>query len=342
MAPAGKEIARVSERLGQRARRELAGVERRRGAGAILLYHQISSLSYDPWDLCVSEETFELHLEMLGAEFRLLPLAELAAAARARRIPERAVAISFDDGYADNLHRAAPLLERHGVPATLYLATDYLERPREFWWDLLVDALTGPGERPARISVEVGRTGVDAPTATVAERRHAALDLLQPALRGCRVAELEEAIARISEWAGLDHAALPSGCAEDPLRRPMTAAEVEQLAADAAFELGSHTASHPSLRALDEDEAREEIFASRELVADLVGRSPRSFSYPFGENLPVTRRLVRSLGFDEAVGVLPNLPLTAAARRFELPRVPAIEEPPEALERRLEALLGGG
>lgn len=347
MTPAGTrgasgEIARVADALGRRARGQMAGFAGRRGKAAILMYHRIAAPADDPWDICVSELTFARQLEMLRAEYRVLPLAELAAAVAARRLPERAIAITFDDGYADNLHRAAPLLERNGLTATLYLTTSFQERPREFWWDLLLDALIGPGERPPRLAVAVGGTSIDAPTTTPAERRHLALDVLQPALRACGVAAIEATTARICEWAGLDATAAPTGSAEDPLRRPLSPEEAAQLAAGAAFELGAHTATHPSLRALGDEEARAEVLASRELVADLAGRSPRSFAYPFGENLPADRRLVRSLGFGEAVGVLPDVPLTAAARLFELPRTAAIEESPERLERKLEAMLGSG
>ena len=100
-----------------------AVMRRRRPHGLILSYHRIAAPSWDPWDLCVSPEHFEKQLEVLAHRAELVPLSDLASQLRAGRRGRPVVALTFDDGYADNLHVAQPLLERYGAPATVFIAT---------------------------------------------------------------------------------------------------------------------------------------------------------------------------------------------------------------------------
>src|SRR5690606_37807585 len=107
-----------------RARRALA---RHHGAVAVLLYHRVADAPRDPQQLAVAPERFAAHLEVLAATCTPVALGEAAARLRSPRgLPPRAVAVTFDDGYRDNLHTAKPLLERHGVPATVFVASGYV------------------------------------------------------------------------------------------------------------------------------------------------------------------------------------------------------------------------
>src|SRR4051812_42052379 len=83
--------------------------------GLILLYHRIASVDTDPWQLCVSPEHFDEHLTVLR-KFRPGRLTEMTGS-----MPRGSIAVTFDDGYADNLHGAARLLQKHDLPATFFL-----------------------------------------------------------------------------------------------------------------------------------------------------------------------------------------------------------------------------
>jgi peptidoglycan/xylan/chitin deacetylase (PgdA/CDA1 family) len=109
----------------------------RRGAVAILLYHRVAELESDPQQLAVTPARFEEQLRVLRATCTPVALADVPRLLRARKLPKRPVAVTFDDGYRDNLHEAKPLLERHGVPATVFVASGYVGRGTEFWWDEL-------------------------------------------------------------------------------------------------------------------------------------------------------------------------------------------------------------
>src|SRR5258707_784388 len=101
--------------------------DRLRGRRVVLLYHRIARIERDPWSLCVTPEHFAEHLDVLRA-WRRVRLDQIGSG-------RLSVAITFDDGYADNLHEAARLLIRSDTPATFFLATGYLGGAREFWWD---------------------------------------------------------------------------------------------------------------------------------------------------------------------------------------------------------------
>src|SRR5690606_36408110 len=110
----------------------------------ILLYHRVTTLENDPWSLAVTPEHFAEHMEVLRRYTYPLPLRDLVQRVRTGRFPEGSVAITFDDGYRDNLYAAKPLLERHEIPATVFIATGYTGREREFWWDELEALLLEP------------------------------------------------------------------------------------------------------------------------------------------------------------------------------------------------------
>src|SRR5512140_1328532 len=108
--------------------------------GLILVYHRVAPSRTDPFGLCVSAERFDAQLRLLRRHANPLPLAELVARARRGTLPPRSVALTFDDGFPDTLEDALPLLQRHDVPATVFVSTGLSTR-REYWWEELTGLL---------------------------------------------------------------------------------------------------------------------------------------------------------------------------------------------------------
>jgi peptidoglycan/xylan/chitin deacetylase (PgdA/CDA1 family) len=102
------------------------------------MYHRVVRSLLDPWRLCLSPENFTEQLEILRRHRTVIPLTEFASRVASGRSLYSCVAITFDDGYADNLLIAAPILREHGMPATVFLATGMVGLRREFWWDELL------------------------------------------------------------------------------------------------------------------------------------------------------------------------------------------------------------
>jgi peptidoglycan/xylan/chitin deacetylase (PgdA/CDA1 family) len=101
--------------------------------------------------------------------------------------------------------------------------------------------------------------------------------------------------------------------------RPMTAAELRRLAANSMFEIGGHTATHPSLPMLTEAEQEHEIVSNAHFLEATLGKKIRTFSYPFGDWQPVTRDVVKNAGFECAVTAAHKI-VKASDNKFELPR----------------------
>jgi peptidoglycan/xylan/chitin deacetylase (PgdA/CDA1 family) len=121
--------------------------------GMILLYHRVCESPLDPWQLSVTPRHFAQHLEVIRRKWRPMPLGPLVRALREGQRLERAVAVTFDDGYADNLLAAKPLLERYDIPATVFVATGCLEGGWGFWWDELESLLLRAGELPPTLDL---------------------------------------------------------------------------------------------------------------------------------------------------------------------------------------------
>ncbi|MBE3119883.1 MAG: polysaccharide deacetylase family protein, partial [Candidatus Atribacteria bacterium] len=127
----------------------------------ILLYHRVFDAPSDPQLLCVHPERFGKHLEHLSRYYSVLSLSQLARALKERRLPKRAVVVTFDDGYADNLYNAKPLLEYYDIPAMVSVTTGYVGQAKEFWWDELERLLLLSPRVPEQLKVTVNGATYD-------------------------------------------------------------------------------------------------------------------------------------------------------------------------------------
>jgi peptidoglycan/xylan/chitin deacetylase (PgdA/CDA1 family) len=252
--------------------RWIGGWPASRPKGAILAYHRINRAAYDPWRLSVTPEHFEQHLAELSRR-KVVPLTSLP------RTPG-GIAITFDDGYADNLETALPLLKKYRLPATVFVATDAV-RGREFWWDRVEHALLA--------SRQVSRRWLgDAPLL-----RRGRTIALGVRLRALGPHELDK---YLSELPHVRPASEPA-CER---HRLMGEDGLRELAASPLIEIGAHTRSHPRLPRLTEQEQLDEVGGSRDLLERLTSRRVRAFAYPFGAHDETSVRVVARAGFELA------------------------------------------
>jgi peptidoglycan/xylan/chitin deacetylase (PgdA/CDA1 family) len=303
----------------------------------ILLYHRIADVECDPQLLCVSPCRFAEQLAVLADTYAVLRLSDVAAALRARRLPRRAVVVTFDDGYADNLEVAQPLLDAHALPATVFAATAYLGGREAYWWDRLERLLLRPGVLPGVLELRLGEDtahwelGAAARYDEEAYRRHRSWNALSaddPTLRHVAYRELHRLLwrsgssARNAALATLEANHEPLGHA-DEAPRALTADELVRLTAGKLIEVGAHTVTHPRLSGLAIAEQRAEIVASKQRLETILGRPVTGFAYPYGargDYTPDTVQLVREAGFSCACTTAPA-PVRRSSAPFELPRV---------------------
>ncbi len=321
-----------------------------RGPGAlILLYHRVADLAADPQRLAVRPDRFDAQMQWLRRTMDVLSLADLLAARRDRRVPSRAAVITFDDGYADNLTTAAPILAARRVPACVFVTTGPLEDPGELWWDVLEQQLLEPGALPAELVLPIGgrtwRMGLgSAATWTTADAAAARTWTVDDADASPRHTAYRELCAALAPLASVDRRRTLAALAESgrhpvvrATHRTLTRDEVTTLAAVPGLDIGAHSVSHPSLGRLPAGEQQAELAGCRSTLRTVLGRDPRWFAYPFGgrrDQTWRTRRLARQAGFEAACANEAGL-VGGCTHPFRLPRVLVRDWTPEVFADRL-------
>ncbi len=324
--------------------------------GLILTYHRVAPSRTDPFGLCVSADRFDAQLQVLRRRAHPLPLAELVARARAGRLPPRAVAITFDDGYPDTVEDALPILERQGLPATVFVCTGLSPR-HEYWWEELTSLLLRPGRLPRRLRFrregqdriwELGRDmryGAAAAarhrrwrafSGTHPTRRHALFEELWQVLRALPLPARERLMRRLRTWAILPERRTQARA------RPLWRPEMRALAAAPGVEIGAHTVTHPLLASLPVAEQWREIEGSKRRLEATLGTAVPAFAYPYGARGCYTRQtveLVRKAGFELACSTRPGH-VKRGSNGYTLPRVAVGNWSAAAFRRWVDAWVG--
>ena len=243
-----------------------------------------------PDEICAAR--FDQICGWLRQWFNVLPLDQACRQLREGTLPARALAITFDDGYADNHDVALPILCRHGLNATFFIATGFLDGGR-MWNDTLVETV-----RRARGSVlnlaSLGLQDIHTlPLETLPQRRQAIGQLIQ----ACRYLPIEERLqvtTRIANTAGVS---LPNDL--------MMRSDQVQAMHRAGMGIGGHTVHHPILARTTPEQARREISEGKARLEALTQSTVTLFAYPNGkpgQDFDTSHpALVRELGFEAAV-----------------------------------------
>jgi peptidoglycan/xylan/chitin deacetylase (PgdA/CDA1 family) len=284
---------------------------------AILRYHAIcgpQGHAYASPGICVSPAAFEDHVRYLSANYRVVSLPEAVPSLRGGRpLPPNAVAITFDDGYADNL-AAARTLARYGLTATFYIAAGCLDGGEPFWPSELRYLLAGCDSTKLRL--EASGVGVDLDLASEGGRA-AALSTLTKTFKAHPIPvrdALRAQLRRLSRTRSLPRVMLTW----DELR------EMHRL----GMTIGAHTVTHPNLPNAGLEAATREINQSKAMLEERLGATVTMFSYPNGGAerymTPEVARLVREAGF-EAATTSRNAFAGAKSDLFALERVQVTE-----------------
>jgi peptidoglycan/xylan/chitin deacetylase (PgdA/CDA1 family) len=277
-------------------------------SSVVLMYHRVADVSFDPWRLAVPPDRFAEQMQALRRHFQPMSLGELADALDRGEVPSRAVAVTFDDGYRDNLYAGKPALEQYEIPATVFVTSGYVDSGRNFWWDEL-ERITFAGQRPTSGPLEADEITAD--WGLPSDRLYLALwEQLHPLPHAKR----SELLDRIAESAGVPAETDPN---------TMTGDELHRLAAAGLVDVGGHTVTHPDLTLLAQEDQLEEIRGSRLQLEDRLGGPVTSFCFPHGRFDAGLVRLVDEAGYaqccvSEATVARPGV------SRLELPRMRCI------------------
>jgi peptidoglycan/xylan/chitin deacetylase (PgdA/CDA1 family) len=284
--------------------------EPREFCGAILFYHRIAKLTPDTHGLCVSPDDFRDHMKHLRQNYCPISLRELVERAAKWSLPSRAVAVTLDDGYLDNLTTASPILSEFEIPATFFATTGMINEKHEYWWDTLERVFISEQPIPPTLDLYGDGSRV-CRTETRMEREAVHQGLIELVYR-MSSEDRDFVINRIAAWSGMD-------LTPRDTHRPMLANELVTLAERPGHTIGVHTVNHLSLPLHSLEVQLTEIKESKKTLERLLGRSVTAFSYPFGEFSKETIEIVKEASVEIAFTVEGRL-LHMGANPFLLPR----------------------
>jgi peptidoglycan/xylan/chitin deacetylase (PgdA/CDA1 family) len=276
---------------------------------SILIFHRVLPRPDPMFPDLPDAARFEALVRALAASFKVLPLGDAAARLAAGTLPRGALAITFDDGYADNAEVALPILARHGVKATFFIATHFLDGGRMFNDSVIECVRAARAEQP----VDLGEFQLGPRSLVSAAERRRVVDELLPQIKYLGLQQREDYLARLAKC--LNVARLP----DDLMMRSAQVVELHRV----GMEIGGHTVRHPILRVLPDDEAEAEITRGRLALAQLIDAPVEVFAYPNGRpHQDYDERhvaMVRRAGFRAAVSTAAGT-ATAASDPHQLPR----------------------
>jgi peptidoglycan/xylan/chitin deacetylase (PgdA/CDA1 family) len=287
----------------------------------ILAYHRIAASAPGgayPLDLGLISATaaeFEAQMRALRELATPVSLDRIAdAVTHGRTLPDRPVAVTFDDGFRDTFETALPVLARHEIPATVFVSTAYIAGGDPFWFETVAHLMMRVPPR----SVQLDELPDGLPVADTEAARRAAIGELHGVLKTCAnprrdtlVREWRERFDRFLDTRALD------------LGRSIDEAQVLGMAR-AGIDFGSHTVSHPNLALAEDGAIQREFAASKAKLESLLGRPVRSLAYPFGTPDTYDARAfaaARACGYELAVSYRQGVNWLGALNALELRRL---------------------
>jgi peptidoglycan/xylan/chitin deacetylase (PgdA/CDA1 family) len=287
----------------------------------ILAYHRIASVEEPqtyPLDLgliSATRDEFDMQMRALRALANPVSLDTIAdAVTHGGTLPQRAVAVTFDDGFRDTFEVAFPILQKHAVPATVFVSTDHVESNEPYWFEITAHLMLRVPPR----SIVCDECPQGLPAGDDLAARRASIGTLHGVLKTCanarRRALVEEWRARFAHF--IDAQA-------DDLARPISKPQILEMSRN-GIAFGSHTVSHPNLALASTEVIERELRESKTYLERLLGRSVRALAYPFGTPDTYDARVLataRACGYELAASFRQGINWLGALEAMELRRI---------------------
>ena len=271
----------------------------RKNVLTVLTYHRVLPEDHperrlEQPGMYVSPETLAMHIESLKTSFEMIDLVDWVSRHKnGRPLPRRACSITFDDGWRDNYQYGLPVLERAGVPVTIFLVADFIGSDYEFWPNRLARLIAGTdgqGTEPLPEAVRdllrqvAAQPGIELPAGLpVAER-------IDAAISACKALP-DQTVQDVLATAEAQHA---GGQGAQRERQLLNAAEIAEMGRSGQIRFGSHGRRHLRLLpSLSQEIINQEVWEARDKLRELTGQSIELFCYPNGDHCPSAVAAVR-------------------------------------------------
>lgn len=259
----------------------------------VLMYHRIINTDTDLWDLTVSPQNFEEHLQVLK-DYDVVPSSALESIlTKKNRLPKKTVAITFDDGYIDNYVNAKPLLETYHMPASFFITTESIKKQQEYWWDTLERICLQTNPLPKQLILN----HPEAISWKIGNPCHTENDTLSPLNLYFKLCELTRKMSSNKQKVFIESLKTWASNTEDRLDYlTMQEHELLDLKSNPLFTIGAHTVTHPFLPNFSYDYQKNEIAESVEFLEDLTKDKVKYLAYPHGGHNEWTLDILSELG----------------------------------------------
>jgi peptidoglycan/xylan/chitin deacetylase (PgdA/CDA1 family) len=285
-------------------------------SGALILgYHRVAELPCDPFDISVDTDLFTEQMDVVSSKANPIRLMDLVRFLRNNELPKNSVVITFDDGYSDVLFNAKPILEKYGIPATVFITTGNIGQ--EFWWDELYRMIIKTSGLENELSLSKDLAGHEwkftrhpnEEDEAYRERLHNSLHKL---ISGLQIEARKKIMMQIKDWVGIERSSTPDV-------RCLTGSEITQLAGSGLFDIGSHLDDHITLSLLSAEEKMQRLRRSKLMLEEMLCTPVQSFSYPTGINTEADQEAVRIVGYECACSSYNDI-VRERTNLFQLPR----------------------
>ena len=275
---------------------------------SILIFHRVHADTDPIFPGEPDAARFDRMMRLVAGSFRVMSLGHAIRALANGTLPGRAMVITFDDGYADNADVALPILQRHGLTASFFVSTGFLNGGR-MWNDSVIECVRSCGRSEIDLEeFQLGRLSISS-----ADQRRQAIAALLPKLKYMALQDRQEAVASLQRIAGVAHL---------PQQLMMSSQQVQALHS-AGMEIGAHTVNHPILAAIEPAQAEREIAQSKQELESIVNASVDVLAYPNGKPHQDYNAghvaMAKRLGFQGAVSTAAGAAQTGDDL-FQLPR----------------------
>lgn len=277
------------------------------GKLSILIFHRVLPQPDPLFPEEPDAARFDTLLHWIKQTYRVIPLEDAVQGLQRASLPSRALSITFDDGYADNARVAMPILQRHGLHATFFVASGFLDGGR-MWNDTVIESVRAARQDALNLeNIGLGEFPLDSAAA-----RRRCIDSILTRIKHLPPVERANAVDDVAAAADVE---LPNDLM-------MSSSELRQMS-EAGMTIGGHTVSHPILASLTSAQAASEIGEGKRALEQIIGKPMNLFAYPNGK--PVGDYTRRDRDLVEAAGYGAAVTTAAGASRpgsdlFQLPR----------------------
>lgn len=253
----------------------------------ILLYHGVvNSPKHDISVGPISSDSFEKQIKYLRDNFDVVTQEEIFQMYRDDYTPKKhTVAITFDDGYANNYSIAYPIMKKYNVPSTMYILSQCLEDNERLTWSDYIDFVKDKLDLHKISSLNSSINNIPA---------------LKDFIKGLTIEQRNKLFTELNKQVNVQSNPLYF---EPEHWRLMNTAQIKELAESGLVEIGAHSHNHPNLGRIDINEAKNEMKTSKDLLESVINKKIHSIAFPDGCYTKEVKQAALDLGYKNLLAV---------------------------------------